>query len=324
MEGAQDFGRYLQSVAERDIDLLLMEEFHVDESFAAWFAQKAGLGEDAVFDGAWHSLNDDAGETDLLLRVRFGQERIAIMIENKIGAPEQHEQDLRYHIRGRRVVAAGHCDHFITAICAPQAYLEGLPEGSAYERHIAYEDVRDWYGRQSGARAAWRRAIMAEAIDQGRRGYVMKVHAGKTAFHFAYWELIQERYPMLVMARPGPKGPKSDWIRFKGHDFPSGVTLNHKNDQGCMDVEFARTKVADLLTRRNAKWPEGVRILQRGGAAALSLPVPRIDMAAPLASQIDRVTGALDAAMKLAPLARVLQSPSAGSEASTQPALATS
>lgn len=30
-----DFGRYLQSVDERDVDLLLMEEFHVVPAFAA-------------------------------------------------------------------------------------------------------------------------------------------------------------------------------------------------------------------------------------------------------------------------------------------------
>lgn len=47
-----DFGRYLQSVAERDIDLLLMEEFHVDPTFAVWLAEQTGIEGSSEFDGA--------------------------------------------------------------------------------------------------------------------------------------------------------------------------------------------------------------------------------------------------------------------------------
>jgi hypothetical protein len=37
------FGRCLASVAERDIDLLLMEEFYVSDDFVAWFAVRSAL-----------------------------------------------------------------------------------------------------------------------------------------------------------------------------------------------------------------------------------------------------------------------------------------
>ena len=87
-----DFGRYLQSVAERDIDLLLMEEFHITPAFCSWFADRVAIEPGAVFDGAWHSLNDQDGETDLLLRVRLAGERVAMLIENKIAAPEQNDR----------------------------------------------------------------------------------------------------------------------------------------------------------------------------------------------------------------------------------------
>lgn len=301
-----DFGRYLQSVAERDIDLLLMEEFHVSPDFVSWFASWAGIEPDATFDGAWHSLSDADGETDLLLRVRVGTKRVAILVENKVGAPPQDEQDIRYHIRGRRSQEAGRFDEFATALCAPQVYLDGTPETSAYEKLIPYEAIRDWYVRQPGPRAAWRRAIMEEAIEQGRRGYTMRVHAGKTAFHLAYWRFIQEGYPSLIMAKPGPKGPKSDWIRFKAIGFPQGVTLNHKNDQGAMDLEFVRTAVTELAAKRTAAWPEGVQVRPTGKAAVLRLPIPKCDMDRPLAAQVGAVEEALAAALKLAPLCHAL------------------
>ena len=68
-----DFGSYLVAVEERDVDLLLMEEFHVSESFVNWFAQQAGL-QQASFRGAWHSVSNTDG-TDLLLRVCSGDQR---------------------------------------------------------------------------------------------------------------------------------------------------------------------------------------------------------------------------------------------------------
>lgn len=47
------FGSYLATVQERDIDLLLMEEFHISADFVDWFCQQVGeVG--GQFDGAWH------------------------------------------------------------------------------------------------------------------------------------------------------------------------------------------------------------------------------------------------------------------------------
>ena len=47
----EDFGRYLLTVEERDIDLLLMEEFHVSPAFVSWFAVQVRV-DDATFAGA--------------------------------------------------------------------------------------------------------------------------------------------------------------------------------------------------------------------------------------------------------------------------------
>jgi len=90
---------YLASVAERDIDLLLMEEFHASKKFVKWFCREVGLYGISPAD-AWHSVSDTDGESDLLVRVLRDEQRIGILIENKIAAPEQDRQAERYHIRG--------------------------------------------------------------------------------------------------------------------------------------------------------------------------------------------------------------------------------
>ena len=110
--GSNDgFGRYLASVAERDIDLLLMEEFHASEEFVKWFCSEIDLRDISPAD-VWHSVSDTDGESDLLVRVIKDGQRIGVLIENKIAAPEQDRQAERYHIRGIKWREQGKLDGF--------------------------------------------------------------------------------------------------------------------------------------------------------------------------------------------------------------------
>ena len=87
-----DFGRNFAALAERDIDFLLLEEFQVNEDFVHWFCGEIGLlGIEPG--GAWHSVFDAEGETDLLVRIYQGKDKIGIL-NRKQG-------------RGRRAARAG-------------------------------------------------------------------------------------------------------------------------------------------------------------------------------------------------------------------------
>jgi hypothetical protein len=292
-----DFGRYLASVAERDIDLLLMEEFHVSDEFVGWFCGKVGL-RGALPAGAWHSLSDTDGESDLVLRVIKDRRRIGILIENKIGAPEQDLQAERYHLRGIKSREQGKFDDYLTVICAPDRYLESLSTGSAYQHRVSYEQIADWFGRQSDRRSAWRHHILLEAIDQGRRGYTMAVNAVNTAFHLAYWEHIQKRHPRIHMARPKNRGSYSSWIIFKGHDFPKAVNMHHKFDQQVMEIGFSGHSIEEVLVVKSA-WPDDISPVQKGKTASLAIRVPPIDMKIDFAKQIPSIEEALAAAYRL-------------------------
>ncbi len=307
MNPTDDFGSFLQSVAERDIDLILMEEFHVDPTFTDWFAEQVGL-KKAGFDGAWHSVTDQDGETDLLLRVTALGERVAILIENKIGAPPQPDQDVRYHLRGARAQEAGRYDRFVTAICAPQLYLDALPDTTAYQHRVAYEAIRDWYSSVGGRRAEWRSSIMNEAIEQGRRGYRLKEHAGATAFHLAYWLTVQEGFPEFLIKKPTPKGGASSVVTIRGIDFPDGVNIYHKLVTGELDLSFSSRATSALLSLRGEDWPTGIKVVQTGKSAVLRLSVPPCDFHIPFDVQLAKVHVALEAAGKLAPFAHIFSS----------------
>lgn len=295
------FGRYLASVMERDIDLLLMEEFHITEEFVSWFCARLGLSA-VTPGGAWHSVPDVDGETDILLHVIADELRVGILIENKIVAPEQDKQDQRYHLRGARAREAGRFDKYITVMCAPQRYLDGLSSDNAYQHRVPYEAIADWFSRLDGRRAEWRKRIMLEAVEQSRRGYTMTVSATNTAFHTAYWEHLRRLHPRLHMARPTNKGGKSNWVIMKGYDFPKDVKLHHKLDQRSMELGFDRRTVEDIL-KAKSDWPSDVAIVQKGRTASLVVGVPPIDMTAGVASQVDALEEALRAAYRLMPYA---------------------
>ena len=302
-----DFGWYLASVAERDVDLLLMEEFHASDEFVAWFCNEIGIG-GASPAGAWHSLSDTDGESDLLLRVLKEGRRIGILIENKIAAPEQDLQAERYHLRGIKSREQGKLDDYLTVMCAPSRYLDALSPTSVYQNRVSYEQIAAWFSAQPGRRAAWRHHIMLEAIEQGRRGYTMAVNAATTAFHFDYWEHIQKRHPRIHMARPKSRGSKSSWIIFKGHDFSKGVNMHHKLDQQVLELGFPGRSIEEVLAAKS-DWPDDIMPVQKGGTASLAIRVPPVDMTLGLAAQLPAIEVALAAAYRLMPFASLLQGP---------------
>jgi|SRR6185437_9640405 hypothetical protein len=300
-----DFGRYLASVAERDVDLLLMEEFHVSDEFVTWFCDQIGL-PGITPDGAWHSVSDTDGESDLLLRVIKSGSRIGVLIENKVAAPEQDDQDRRYHLRGIKSREQGKLDEYVTVICAPNRYLASLSAVTAYQHQISYEKIVGWFAAQDSRRAQWRRHVIGEAIEQSRRGYTMAVNEVITAFHLAYWQYLQKHHPRIRMVRPKNRGSKSNWIIFTGWDFPKGVRIHHKFDAQVMELGFDGHTVEEILAAK-PDWPEDIVPVQKGKTASLSIRVPAIDMKVDLAQQTAEVEQAISAAYRLMPFASLLK-----------------
>ncbi len=79
---------------ERDIDLLLAEEFSVHPAFATWVLTKTKFaGQEAAVVDVHVSRADVQGESDLIVVfARPTGDRFAILIEDKLNAPLQPDQ----------------------------------------------------------------------------------------------------------------------------------------------------------------------------------------------------------------------------------------
>lgn len=90
---------FIASVAERDIDFLLLEELSVSVEFQEWLASR--VFNEVIYAakiGAWHSVSESGlGESDLIFIFSgIDGQRNAVLIENKVDAVPQRKQGLRY------------------------------------------------------------------------------------------------------------------------------------------------------------------------------------------------------------------------------------
>lgn len=301
---------FIEAVSERDIDLLLLEEFHCHPAFRDWMAATCFGPAFTVssFGGAWHSLTAaNLGESDLvaLYEDDAGREWAAL-IENKIDAPPQPRQAARYRERGRQGIAEGYWDHFRTVLVAPAAYLETASQAPLYDVQISYETIRRRLEKLADAaaqpaRLRYKARLIREAIAQNRRGYRPVPNEAVTRFWRDYWRYLASEFPRLQMKRPGQKPTGADWPEFSNTDRGRGVKLFHKLRKGAVELQFDRRgeRLEELKELNGEILPDDVHLVRAGDAASFQIEVPEVDRYGRFAEQEEAVQMALAAAVRL-------------------------
>ena len=283
----------LEVVTERDIDLLVLEELITNPSFAKAFVAMAvpSLAADWSFGGAWHSVTHPAlGESDLIVIACAAEgHRHALLIENKIDAPPQPEQAMRYRRRGEEGVTSGDWHTFFTCIIAPKKYLGGTGDARNYDSQIAYEWIQDCLSASNSeaGRSGFRSQMLSQAIEQNRRGYTPKHDERVTAFWREYWAAVQGMFPDLLMQEPVSKPAGSDWIDFRGGIVPAGYTILHKLATGTVDLQtpFSSSDLASASELLALVLHEDMTVDATGKSCSIRLKVPQMDRFKEFSSQ---------------------------------------
>jgi len=233
--GLEEINR-IKSVSERDIDILLLEEFNSNPEFGSWFLSTLFPNkEESECMGAWHSVTDSKlGESDLIILYESG---LAILIENKIDAPVQPQQGSRYIERGEKGIKENLWKSFETCMVAPNEYLEKEIDAKKYSATLSYEHINEWFSKINNQRVDFKSMMLNEAIEQKRRGYSPETDENVTEFWKSYWEYCRENYPELEMKDPKSKPPHSDWPRFTPSSLGvPGAVIIHKLHLGFVDL----------------------------------------------------------------------------------------
>jgi hypothetical protein len=303
----------LEAVAERDVDLLVLEELAASPEFLTWWLDEASAQDSkgAAVIRAHHSVTHPSlGESDLVVIYSLPEsEPHAVLIENKINAPAQPDQALRYRQRGEVGITAGTWKSFRTCIVAPQRYLDASSDAHLYDARISYEAIRSWLvGRNSDLRTEFRSRVLAEAIDQNRRGYTREADDRMTAFWHRYWECATEEFPELSLPEPGPKPAGSTWIEIRPEALGPGRRIYHKLVAGFVDLQLDGSAAQAEAIKSNLSSVLGsdTEVVVTGKSSSVRVRVPLLQPLADFGEQVSPARAGMRAAYRLLYIARAI------------------
>lgn len=295
----------IAGVSERDIDLLLLEEFIASSLFARWFLLQIGDDAHANYDvvGAQRSVTESAGESDILIMLRSGAHTKYLLIENKIAAAFQPKQAERYQERGRAYQDQGLCGAYSTVLVAPSSYLGDSLDHHGFDTVLSYEDVLSWFAENDalGHRARYKKALLTSAISKAKYGYQPVEDAPVTDFWRGYWQLATEVAPELEMREPVSKPSRAGFIYFQPSILPPGVAVVHKLRHGFLDLQFAGLgrQLSKIRREFGDKLLPGMVIAQAAKSGVIRQEVPIFDTARTFVQQAENARICLEQARKL-------------------------
>ena len=275
----------VESIQERDVDLILLEELYTDEIFCKWFIKELSLPEIFKIEGTWRSITDfGLGETDILFSYFSKDKKIYVLIENKIDASFQDNQFKRYEIRGKKYIQKQACDIAYSILVAPHLYCENQNE---FEHFISYETIAKRLNFTGSKRNLFKSKLLQIASDKLRRGYQPVNSTPVQKFWHSYWEFIQKKYPLFIMKKPGIVPKNSDWPMLFDNNL-KGITFYHKLAHGNTDATF-RGFGNNLKAKIRSIMPKGAVMIEHNKSFSVRIISPKIDRMQNFNKQIEKI-----------------------------------
>lgn len=291
------------NVQEVHVDFLLEEEFRVGPNFLRSFieaaaesftktAENSGLKsrlefiEAAVKNGTQfqvesvrRSVSDQHGEADLIVvynHLNAPPRRVAILIEDKIGAIFQPLQPERYRERGIFGENALGWNNHWTCLVAPKKYID---RGHRFDAAVELEQVKEWFISGDSIRSRFKAEVITQAITKAEVTGVKVVDEVMTNYRFAHYALFRQFFKDELedvgLRPPGPTWKGDSWFDFRSRLLPRGTYINHKSGEGSVDLTFPNTRASSLKDIAPIL-ETGMSIEQTHKSAAIRLTVAKI------------------------------------------------
>jgi hypothetical protein len=279
----------VESIRERDVDLILLEELSTDSSFGEWFIRELNLPNLTAINGAWRSISAfGLGETDLLFSYNSYEKRIFVLIENKLDTSFQHEQFNRYIKRADEYLTKKECDGAFAVLIAPKLYCENQ---SDFENYVTYETIAERLEFVGTKRNKFKSHLLQIATEKLRRGYQPVNSIPVQNFWHSYWRYKEENFPSLILKKPDIVPHNSDWPMLYD-DRLKNIVFYHKLGQGNTDATFkgfpeeVEYKIKGLL-------PEWAKLEKHGKSFSIRVYSGTIDRTEEFNKQIENVENGL-------------------------------
>ncbi|CAN5310661.1 hypothetical protein BH10PSE10_BH10PSE10_18280 [soil metagenome] len=270
-------------IYERDVDLILSEEFYANPDFVTWVLGRTKSFSDTpanVFE-VKVSLTEGERESDLVVLLeKVDGTRIALLIEDKIDAVFQPDQLEGYRSRGEKGIADRRWIGFEVILCAPLSYISRNHIAQRFDLALAYEDIAEWMRKNIvGPRGAYKAEFLESAAPRGASAYIkIKDDVTDSIWKDAY-ELACREFPELERKRPNyAKGSKH--VRVHPSGFPSKVGIELKLGEGAADLTFTDVSFLALEAAAKPILEPGMRIysVNKGRSSTIRLNFERFEI----------------------------------------------
>lgn len=249
---------------ERDIDLLVMEEFISDKDFAEIFLNAVGITASYTIAAVIHSKTDaELGESDIVFVLELNGKRHALHIEDKIDAIAMPRQRDRYDLRAQKDIEKGQYESYSVLIVAPSKYLAVNSEAQKYEHQVTYEQMRDHFAAKADERSKYKLALIERAIIDQKNGYQYVANPGVVRFCTAMAAYQKEKYPGL------PGGSTAWWPEYP--TLLNDTKIVFKANKGFCDLQFGHALAPKLYLRVKSYLSERMRVVQAGKSASVRI-----------------------------------------------------
>lgn len=293
----------LDTVLERDMDLLIMEEFLSNKAFANLFLDATNIDRNSEIISVQRSLRFQMGESDIVIVLKTPSgTNIGLHIEDKVNAEAQQEQYGRYEERA--ALLANDLDYSEHRICitAPQHYLDTNTEAQKYPASVSYERIRDYFEQQTDIRAKFKLALLHCAL--GKKDSTIAVpNAAVTSFWGEFERLAASR-GLAIKSNREQHGKESKFIRF--HTAIQQVYVIYKARHGYIDLQFPH--MAGNLSLPPAALDEDMFVYNAGKSAVVRISNPQwvLDLEETFDNNIDILNDILDSVARLEKLAAII------------------
>lgn len=234
---------HFSKMFERDMDILIIQEFIGKKAFANLFLKQIGLteNEDYTITDTYQSLYSQDGESDITILLVANGRKQGIFIEDKINAITMDEQSNRYTLRAENMKKQGKIEDYFVFLAAPQSYIQTHKNdrNAQYDFYVSYEDMLSVVESFAGAENKYKADMIKFALKEKEKGYLMIEDERVMRF----WELFSERCkhctPKLVITNnKKEKGRDSYWVWFKT-PFPK-VSIVYKTNRGIINLRIPK------------------------------------------------------------------------------------
>ena len=289
----------IDTTLERDVDLLILEEFVSSSYFAQIFLKAVGIEGEYKIAEAIHSKTDaEFGESDIVFILEINGKRHALHIEDKIDAIAMQNQSGRYHDRAQKDITKGEYDEYSVLIVAPEKYLEANKEAQKYGNKVTYEQLRDYFAACPDARSKYKLALIERAITDQKNGYQYEADTRMVDFCEKMNAYHKTKYPRL------PAGSIAWW-----RNYPTvlrDVTIVFKANKGYCDLQFGHTLKEELFVRVKNFLSDPMMVVQAGKSASVRIEVEPVLYENDFEHEINKVDKALDAIYELFKLSQII------------------